>query len=235
MELFRNAKLIDQLITYLTRFITSERERKLLDVLHQRTRYITVVLEDLYQTQNMSAVLRSCECYGVQDIHIIENSNEFKIHHAISMGADKWLSLHNYENSSHNLQDCVLGLREKGYQIIATSLTSDAIPIQDLPIDQPLAFCFGTELTGLSKECLQLADRHVTIPMYGFTESLNISNAVAITLSYIIEKIRKANVPWELSDEERKHLYLEWLQTSIRDSSWIIQDFLSQIDNKKEC
>ncbi len=228
MAISNQANQTDSLIHYLTRFITPERKNKLRDILLNRTKYVTVVLEDLYQTQNISAVLRSCECYGVQDVHIIENNNEFMIHPAISMGSDKWLSLHHYENSANNVGRCVQTLKKKGYQIVATALAPNTISLYDLPINQPMAFCFGTELTGLTDECIQYADYHVTIPMYGFTESFNISNAVAITLSYMIEKIRSENIQWQLTEQEHKELYLEWLKKSIKDAEMIIEKFLFQ-------
>ncbi len=217
-----------ELITYLSGFITEERNRKLKEVLQHRTRFITVVLEDLYQTQNISAVMRTCECFGIQDVHIIEKENDFQIHSAISMGANKWLNLHNYENHKDNILECIKNLKNKGYRIIATVPSEHSISINELALDTPIAFCFGTELTGLSNEILDMSDQSVRIPMYGFTESLNISNSVAIILSYFIEKIKKEVVNWTLSEEEKETLYFEWLQKSIKESSFIIDNYLEK-------
>lgn len=222
-----NLIMQQELITYLSDFITEERNRKLKEVLQHRTRYITVVLEDLYQTQNISAVMRTCECYGVQDVHIIEKENDFQIHSAISMGANKWLNLYNYKNNNDNIRECIKNLKNKGYQIIATVPSEQSISIHELALDTPMAFCFGTELTGLSNEIVAMADQCVRIPMYGFTESFNISNSVAIILSYFIEKIKKENINWTLSEEEKETLHFEWLRKSVKESSLIIDKYLT--------
>ncbi len=216
-----------ELIAYLSSFITEERNRKLKEVLEQRTRFITVVLEDLYQTQNISAVMRTCECFGVQDVHIIEKENDFQIHSAISMGANKWLNLYNYKNNHNNIRECIKHLKNKGYRIIATVPTEQSISIDELALDTPIAFCFGTELTGLSNEIVDMADQCVRIPMYGFTESFNISNSAAIILSYFIEKIKKENINWTLSEEEKETLHFEWLRKSVKESSLIIDKYLT--------
>ena len=215
-----------ELIAYLSSFITEERNRKLKEVLEQRTRFITVVLEDLYQTQNISAVMRTCECFGVQDVHIIEKENDFQIHSAISMGANKWLNLYNYKNNHNNIRECIKHLKNKGYRIIATVPTEQSISIDELALDTPIAFCFGTELTGLSNEIVDMADQCVRIPMYGFTESFNISNSAALILAYFIEKIKKENINWTLSEAEKETLHFEWLRKSVKESSLIIDKYL---------
>lgn len=216
------------LIPYLTTFITPERNERMLSVLDNRTRFFTVVLEDLFQTQNISAVMRTCECYGVQDVHIIEKENEFMIHKAISMGANKWLSLHNYKNEPGNVAQCIGNLKAQGYTIIATLPAEDSLFMDHLPIDEKAAFLFGTELTGLSDEAVALCDKSVKIPMYGFTESFNISNSVAILVSHIIERLHHSSVQWQLSENEKQELYYEWLCKSVRSVDWIIEDFLKQ-------
>lgn len=213
---------------YLTTFLTDERNARILEVLGNRTRHLTVVVEDLFQTQNISAVMRTCECVGIQDIHIIEGENEFSIHSAISMGADKWLNRYHYPVSDTNISDCILGLKEKGYTVVATLPGDDSCYMEDLPIDKPIALLFGTELKGLTPEAIALSDRSVKIPMYGFTTSFNISNSVAIMATYFIEKLKKSSLNWKLSEEEKEILYLEWLQKSIKTPKLIIQKFLNE-------
>lgn len=223
----KDSKLRDELIEHLSQFVTDERRARLQEVLANRTRHITVVLEDLYQTQNISAVMRSCECYGIQDAYIVENRNEFEVHKDISMGADKWLSLHHYPHAEHNMKACIDDLHAKGYTVVATLPDEKKTTINDLPIDRKTAFLFGTELTGLSEEAVQYADCNALIPMYGFTESFNISNSAAIILSNFSERVRHSDINWHLSSEEEKDLYFEWLQKSMRDAEGVIRHYLA--------
>ena len=218
---------IRKLVTdYLATFPTEQRLKRINEVLSWRTRYVTVAVEDLYQTQNISAVLRTCECYGVQDVHIVENENEFQIHHAISMGAYKWLNRYHYNDETGGIKGCIQSLKSKGYTVVATLPGEDSCFLQDLPIDTPTAFLFGTELKGLSEEAIQLADKKMKIPMYGFTESFNISNSAAIILSSFIERLRLSEVDFHLTDVEKEELLLEWLQKSIKCPQLIIEEFL---------
>lgn len=211
------------LIPYLRTFITEERDARILEVLANRSRHFTVVLEDLYQTQNISAVMRTCECYGVQDVHIIEKENEFIIHDAISMGANKWLTLHNYKNEPGNVARCADFLHAKGYKLIATLPAENSVFVDDLPVEEKMAFFFGTELTGLSEEAVAACDGAVKIPMYGFTESFNISNSVAILTSNRMERLRHSNVDWKLTADEHDEIYFEWLCKSIRNIDLILK------------
>ena len=218
--------LRDRVVEYLQQFITENRQSRLAEILEYRTRHVTVVLEDLFQAQNISAVLRTCDCYGVQDVHVIQHRNEFEANKDISMGADKWLSIHEYPHSDHNVKDCIDRWHEQGYWVAATLPDERKRTIFDLPVEQKTAFLFGTELTGLSEEAVKYADGNVLIPMYGFTESFNISTTAAIILSHFTEKMRRSDVNWQLSDEEREQIYFEWLQKSIKDSDTIIEHFL---------
>lgn len=211
------------LLPYLRTFITEERDARILEVLANRTRHFTVVLEDLFQTQNISAVMRTCECYGVQDVHIIEKENEFIIHDAISMGSNKWLTLHNYQNEPGNVAKCADWLHANGYKLIATLPAENSVFVDDLPVDEKTAFFFGTELTGLSDEAVAVCDGAVKIPMYGFTESFNISNSVAILTSNMTERLRRSQVDWRLTPDEHDELYFEWLCKSIRNIDLILK------------
>ncbi|MDL2296768.1 RNA methyltransferase [Bacteroidales bacterium OttesenSCG-928-B11] len=212
---------------YLTQFLTEQRLDRLGEVLNNRTRHLTVVVEDLFQSQNISAVFRTCECYGVQDVHVIENNYECQVHSAISMGADKWLTIHRYQEEQDSIVRCVKNLKREGYVLVATMPGENSCFLEDLPVEPKTAFLFGTELKGLSDELVALADRKVKIPMYGFTESFNISNSVAIILSHFAEKMRKSAVDWKLPEDERNELYSEWLQKSIKKPLLLIDKFLS--------
>lgn len=222
-------KLRSELVTYLQQFVTEERQARLTEILENRTRHVTVVLEDLFQTQNISAVLRTCDCYGVQDVHVIKHRNEFEVHKDISMGADKWLNIYQYPHSDHNVKDCIDRLHEQGYWVAATLPDEQKRTIFDLPVERKTAFLFGTELTGLSDEAIKYADGNVLIPMYGFTESFNISNSAAIILSHFSERMRHSEAEWQLSPEEKEDLYFEWLQKSVKNPDGLIDYYMKNM------
>ncbi len=222
-------KLRSELVTYLQQFVTEERQARLTEILENRTRHVTVVLEDLFQTQNISAVLRTCDCYGVQDVHVIKHRNEFEVHKDISMGADKWLNIYQYPHSDHNVKDCIDRLHEQGYWVAATLPDEQKRTIFDLPVERKTAFLFGTELTGLSDEAIKYADGNVLIPMYGFTESFNISNSAAIILSHFSERMRHSEAQWQLSPEEKEELYFEWLQKSVKNPDGLIDYYMKNM------
>ncbi|MCL2168112.1 MAG: RNA methyltransferase [Lentimicrobiaceae bacterium] len=220
-----NSSFKNTLTLYLETFLTEDRKSLLHKVLDDRTRHLTVVVEDLYQTQNISAVMRSCECVGIQDLHIVEGENDFQIHKAIAMGADKWLTINHYKENNPMLT-CIHQLKAKGYTIVATLPDNNSCFIDELPLDKPVAFLFGTELTGLSQEAICAADKTVKIPMHGFTNSFNISNSVAIIMSFCIEKLRKSKINWRLSEEEKEELLFEWVQKSINKPELLIKRYL---------
>jgi tRNA (guanosine-2'-O-)-methyltransferase len=226
MKRIEDKNLRDKVVAYLEQFVTEERQARLTEILANRTRHVTVVLEDLFQTQNISAVLRTCDCYGVQDVHVIKHRNEFEVHKDISMGADKWLSIHQYPQSEHNVKDCIDRLHEQGYWVAATLPDEQKRTIFDLPVERKTAFLFGTELTGLSDEAIRYADGNVLIPMYGFTESFNISNSAAIILSHFSERMRHSEAQWQLPAVEKEELYFEWLQKSVKNPDGLIDYFL---------
>jgi len=196
------------------------------DVLKMRTRYLTVVLEDIFQAQNASAVLRTCECFGIQDIHIIENRNKFEVHKEIAMGSNKWLTLTKYKGLKNNSPEAIHCLRDKGYRIIATSPDPVYPYLHDLDISKgKMALFFGTELTGISKTVRENADEFVRIPMYGFTESFNISVSVALCLQEIVNHLHKSEVSWQLPPDEYSDLLLTWMRYSIKKVELIEKKF----------
>jgi len=221
-----NNILRKNLTQYLQTFLTEERKLLLHKVLENRTRHVTVVVEDLYQTQNISAVMRTCECVGIQDVHIVEGENTFQIHKAIAMGADKWLTIKHYQKENNPMISCINELKSNGYTIVATLPDDNSSFLDELPLESPVAFLFGTELTGLSKEAIAAANKTVKIPMYGFTKSFNISNSVAIIVSHCIENLRKSSIHWNLSKEEKDELLFDWVQKSINKPELLIERYL---------
>lgn len=211
-------------IEYLKNFITEKRFERFVNVLNQRTRYVTIVLEDVFQGHNAAAVLRSCDCFGVQDIYCAENRNEFKPNEEVSMGASQWLNIYRFrEKEKNNTEICYQTLREKGYKIVATSPHANAVSIKDLKLDEPIALVFGAEKEGLTEYALNNADESVFIPMYGFTESFNISVTVALCLYEVINRLRKSNINYYLSEKEKQEILLQWMKNSIKDADRILE------------
>jgi tRNA (guanosine-2'-O-)-methyltransferase len=210
-------ELYDQLSAF-----HSANKRELFErIAPQRTRHVTVVLEDIYQSQNASAVLRTCDLLGVQDVHVIERTNTYKVDHQVALGSSKWVDIHKYKEQEDNTAACVAALRAKGYRIVATSPRADAFTPATIPLDKPLAFCFGTELTGLSDPLMHAADTHLRIPMYGFTESYNISVSAAIVLYTVMERLRASDIDWHLDDAASIALKLKWARTIVHASEAI--------------
>lgn len=216
-----------ELITYLQEFVTEERWGRINTVLEQRTRFLSVVLEDIYQPHNASAVLRSCDCFGIQDIHIIENENKFNPSKGVTIGSDQWLSLHQYNKKErNNTAYCYQQLKEKGYKLIATTPHANDLDIDEVPLNQKTALVFGSELTGLSQQAIDMADGYAQIPMVGFSESFNISVSAALCLYEVSNRLRReSSVSWELRSEEKLDLQYNWLKKSIRAADMLVERY----------
>ena len=212
-----------QLYEQLSAFI-SDNKRGLFDRLApQRTRHITAVLEDIYQPHNASAVVRTCDLLGIQDLHIIENRNKFTVNPDVTLGSSKWVDMHRYREQGDNTQLCIDRLRADGYAIVVTSPRAENVTPQTIPLDRPLAFCFGTELTGASDTLMQQADIGLRIPMYGFTESYNISVSAAIVLYTVIERLRASEVRWQLDEAALTALKLAWARKVVHSAAHLEQ------------
>lgn len=218
-------------LDFLLTFISENKIRKFESIILKRTRHLTIILEDIYQPHNASAVLRSCDCFGIQDVHIIENMNKYEVNPDVALGSAKWLSLMKYNTETNNTTTCLVSLKNKGYKIVATSPHKDNFTPETLPLDPKVALVFGTELAGLTDDAMELADAYVRIPMCGFTESLNISVSAALLLFTLSERLRKSNVNWRLSEEEKIEIMLQWARSVVKKSDAIEREFLRKIEN----
>lgn len=201
----------DELIEFLGRQITDNKREKISAVLNERTRHFTVLLEDIYQPHNASACLRSCDCLGLQDVHIVERRNNYRPNNNVSMGSSKWLTLHHY----HSPGSAFEALKARGYRLIATSPNESGYDLTTLPIDKPVALLFGSEHKGLSDSALSAAEGYLRLPMYGFTESFNISVTLALTISRLVERLRASSLKWKLSEEEKNDLTLRFYRSIV--------------------
>lgn len=215
---------------HLSRFVSDHKKAFIEKVLNERTRHVTVVLENIYQSQNASAAVRTCECMGVQDMHIVENTAKYHLNIRVLKGADKWMNLIRYRRQHvNNTQTCFEQLRSDGYKIYVADPAEDGLSIEELPVNEKVALVFGNELRGVSDYAVSNADQKVRIPMVGFTESLNISVSVAISVSTIIRKLKENNVNAGLTQEEKDQIRLNWFKKIVKRSDLLEREFLRTI------
>jgi len=219
------------LLKYFQEFITPERKALFEQVLQQRTQHITIVLEDIYQPHNASAVLRTCDLTGIQDVHIIENRNEYNVNPDVALGSSKWLNLFKYNHKENNTLKTYNELRKKGYRIVATTPHKDAYTPETIPLEEKMAFVFGTELNGLTDEAIEHADTYLRIPMYGFTESYNISVSAALVLYTLTNRLRDSEIPWQIKNEEKTDILLEWSRRTIKRSDVLERQFFRNLNS----
>ncbi len=217
----------EDLINYLSGFVQQGRLENFERVLEFRTRYINMVCEDIYQSHNASALMRTCDCFGIQDFHIIENRNLFEVNHEIALGASKWLTIKRYNASERSNKNIFEDLRSQGYRIVATTPHNKGVSLGELDLKEgPVSLLFGTEKEGLSSAMLEEADEYVSIDMYGFTESFNVSVSAGIILHWLRMKLFEKGINWHLNHNEKQRLKLDWLRTSIKHSELLEKDFL---------
>lgn len=207
-----------KLLEHLKSYLTERRLALFQQVLAERTRHFTVVTEDVYQVHNTSAVIRSCDVFGIQDLHVVEENLGKKMDREIAMGAQKWVSVHRHSN----IEDCIGKLREQGYQIVATTPHDDSQLLADFDVCKKSAFFFGKESDGISDTVIEWADAMLKIPMFGFTESLNVSVSAAIILQQVVTRLKQSDISWQLSSEEKTALELQWTKKTIKSADEII-------------
>ncbi|MBL6449114.1 RNA methyltransferase [Fulvivirga sp. 29W222] len=220
-----------QLLDFLGKYVTEHKKALIDEVLSRRTRHLTFVLEDIYQSQNASAVVRTCDCFGIQDLHIIEDKHSFELNPRVVHGASKWINICSYQDKENNAAVCFDSLRENGYKIIATSPEKGCISLHDVDMTEPVALVFGTEITGISEFTKSEADELVTIPMYGFSESLNISVSAAICANILIEKLFRSEVNWGLTENEKNEIKLSWYRAIVGRSEILEKQFLKSVNH----
>ncbi|MCG2419841.1 RNA methyltransferase [Aequorivita sp. F47161] len=210
-----------ELLKHLETYLTERRKDRFKKVLSERTRHFTVVTEDVYQLHNTSAVMRTCDVFGIQDLHVVEEKVSKRIDKEIAMGAQKWVNFKRY----HSINDCIKTLKNSGYQIIATTPHDNSTMLHEFDVSKKSAFFFGKESDGLSDTVMNAADGFLKIPMYGFTESLNISVSAAIILQSVVSKLKQSDVKWQLSEEEKPEIEMEWIKRTIKASDEIIERY----------
>lgn len=214
------------LINFLSEFVSERRLSIIENVLANRTRYATVLLEDIYQSQNASAVLRTCECLGIQDVHVVENKNRYHYNPGVAMGSGKWIHLQKFNKYQNNTLQAIEHLRSNQYRIVATVPGENCVSLEEFDVGKgKFAIVLGSEVDGISDEIRNQADELLTIPMFGFTESFNISVSTAIILHHVMGKLKSSAIHWELSDEDKMSLKLEWLKASVKKPELLVKKY----------
>jgi tRNA (guanosine-2'-O-)-methyltransferase len=234
-EEFKQGYGEEELINYLGKYITAHKKSAIDNVLAKRTRFFTIVLEDIFKPHNASAVLRTCDCFGIQDIHLIEKTDTYKINPFVTRGAAQWVDLHKYFKADGSaVDDCFGRLRSEGYTIYGTSPASNSLSIHDFPIlpNQKVALVFGNEHEGISEDVKSKVDGLVHIPMRGFTESFNISVSASIFLYELIKRVNDMKIPnFNLTEKEQAALRLRWYKLIVPHADIHERYFRQQIQN----
>jgi tRNA (guanosine-2'-O-)-methyltransferase len=208
---------VDERIEALSAHITPRRLERIREVAGSRTRTLAVVLEDIDNPFNATAVTRTAEGLGIQDVHVIENEHRFALHQGVTLGAAKWLTMHRYaQRGTNNTAACLDGLIDEGYRLVATSPHLDGYTPDTLPLGKPVALVFGYEKTGISAEAASRCTTRLRLPMYGFVESFNITVSAGMALSRLRERVRtECTNEGRLDPEEQRELVLAWVMQSI--------------------
>ncbi|OEK04462.1 hypothetical protein BFP71_13390 [Roseivirga misakiensis] len=218
----------------LATYVTPNKLALIDKVLSERTRHLTVVLEDIYHAQNASAVMRTCDCFGIQDLYITQRLHDYEVNPNVVRGASKWITLHKYERESMSTEKCFKDLRKKNYRIVGTTPSSEVASIHELDLTQKTAIVFGTELGGLTKYAREQVDELVHVPMYGFTESFNISVSAALILQEFVKRLKFSDIVWQLTEKEQEELKLEWFSRIVKRSDLHIKNYLKERSEKLE-
>ena len=208
--------------------VSDSRMDKILSVSEKRTRYLSVVLSNVFYTQNISAVVRSCDCFGIQDLYVIGNSPSTHVNKHVAQGAYNWVDIH--RNTFKPEEETLTELKEQGYRIVVTLPQPGASSLHNFDIGKgKIALVMGNEREGVSTTVKEMADDFLYIPMAGFSQSLNISVSTAVILSELTGRIRSSELDWKLSEEEKKALQYNWMKNSIKRGDRIQSEYLVRI------
>ena len=204
-----------EFLDYAFNQLSENRQELMKEVLAKRTNHVTVILEDFYQPHNFSAVLRSCDIFGINKVNIIENKNRYQSNPKVNMGSEKWVDIKKFNQLENNTEACINQLKKDGYKIIAAHPHESKKSLHDVNLDQKTAILFGTEKAGVSDIAMEHVDEFMAIPMYGFTESFNVSVAAALTLSHVRHVLNDSDINWQLNEEDKNQVLDRWLSKCI--------------------
>lgn len=217
-------------IDFLSELMLPERFEVISSVVRNRTNYITICLENIFHSQNASALIRSSEALGIQNIHVIEDKCHFRPNVDIVKGSDKWLDIHRH-NEDEASEKLIKKLKSDGYRIVATSPHVNGLTADEYDLTKgKTAIFLGTEKQGVSKTVMESADDFIRVDMHGFVESLNVSVCGAIILSSLTSQLHKnKTINWQLSPDEQLVMLNRWMKLSVRDAEKILKNRYEQI------
>ena len=225
-------------IACLAGFMTPERYAVLRKTVSMRTRYMTVLAENMYHGQNAAALIRHCEAFGVQEMHTVETLCPFEPNPDIARGTHQWVDVRRHASTG----EAVAALKGAGYRIVATTPHREDATPETFDVGRgPFALVFGTEHAGISDEVIASADEFLRIPMCGMVESLNVSASAAILLYSLSTRVRAMDIPagtgvvctadaparavWQLSRRDRDEVLYRWMQQTVRDPAGVLSRF----------
>ncbi|MFI3280567.1 MAG: RNA methyltransferase [Rikenellaceae bacterium] len=216
----RSAEWYRERIEYLTDFMTPERRVKLEETIRSRTRYMTILTENTFHSQNASALMRHCEAFGLQELHAVESLCQFRTYTDIVRGTDKWVDLRRYDKSPAAIAE----LKAQGYRIVATTPHREDCTPETFDVEAgKFALVFGTEHSGISEDIIASADEFLRIPMCGMVESLNVSASAAILIYMLSERMRHSSAEWQLPEDEQIKILYRWMKSSVKDADNVIK------------
>jgi tRNA (guanosine-2'-O-)-methyltransferase len=200
--------------------LTPERIARIDQVLAARLASVTAAVEDTYDPHNAAATIRTSESLGLQELHVIEPGARFSAAKGVTRGAHRWIDLHRWPGAAA----AAAGLRARGFRVFATLPDARAVSVEEVDVSSPIAVIFGNEHEGVSVEAIAACDGTLTVPMFGFTESYNLSVTVALAMSRIAAR-RRAHIeaPGDLDSERRSRLRARWFALRIRGAVGVVE------------
>ncbi len=209
----------DAVCAALEPLLTPERISRIDAVLAARLASVVPVVEDTYDPHNAAAAIRTTEAIGLCELHAIEPGARFSAARGVTRGAHRWIELVRWSSA----EDAVAALHGRGFRVLAT-LPGAPHSIEDVDVGGPIAVAFGNEHAGLGARAIAACDGAIGVPMYGFTESFNLSVTVALAMSRIAARRRQAiGAPGDLPDERRRVLRARWFALKIRGAPGILE------------
>ena len=211
-----------QVLQHLAPFLTERRRARIEAVVAERTRAVVPVVEGLINVGNVSAVMRTAEALGCQDLHVVTGDDAFKQSARTSQGAEKWLDVRTWSAP----EACAAHLRAAGYAVVAMHLSEEAVPIGEIDFAQKTALVFGNEQGGVSEAMLAAADQHGVVPQAGFTQSLNVSVAAAVALYHARQARREQGS--DLTATEQEALRARFYLHSVNEAEAVLRRVLEE-------
>jgi len=206
-------------------FLLPQRLERLKEVLENRILSVTLVLENLHKDYNISAILRTCESFGIQNVHVVPQPGEGKVFKTVTQGCHKWLTIHRHDNVSA----CLKELKEKGFRILAGAFSKSAVTLEKTDFSGRVALVFSNELEGANPEVLEQVDGFFVISMSGFSQSLNVSVAAGIVIHHVLRyKIETGEELERIPPGEAGRILEEWVKKSVRKSDEVLRELRSR-------